>query len=94
MYSVCLPLLLIIFYISVITIAYTPNMQSQTTITDTTTKNNDFLTYENSDHGLTVQYPANWDKEEGIPILNEILGVGNIVPFTPSINTDITFEMV
>jgi hypothetical protein len=65
-----------------------------TTIADTTTKNNDFLTYENSDHGLTVQYHANWDKDEGIPILNEILWVGNIVPFTPSINTDITFEMV
>ena len=29
-----------------------------------TTINSNFLTYKNSNHGLTIQYPANWDKDE------------------------------
>jgi hypothetical protein len=51
------------------------------------------LTYENSNHGLTIQYPADWDKDEGIPILNEILARGNIVVFTPSTNMDVSFSV-
>lgn len=87
MYFVFLPLLSIIFCIvSVSTIEFIPQYAISTTV-------NNFLTYENSNHRLTIQYPADWDKDEGIPILDEILGGGNIVSFTPSTNMDVTFRV-
>jgi hypothetical protein len=61
--------------------------QKQKTTTTTTTTNTNFLTYKNSNHGLTIQYPANWDKDE----LAE--GGEYTVFFSPSTNMDVNLDV-
>lgn len=78
-------------------IAYTPENAITTTTADTTTINSNFLTYENSDYGISIQYPVDWNKDEGITFLNKLglnkLAEDSIVSFSPSSTIDVDFQI-
>jgi eukaryotic-like serine/threonine-protein kinase len=42
----------------------------------TTTKNSNFLTYQNSTYGVKIQYPSNWGVQTGVNVFDE---KGNLV---------------
>jgi hypothetical protein len=58
---------------------------SSSSVPNNTNLTNSILTYQNSSYGITIQYPANWAKDEEDSDPNDT--VTNIVAFNPAVES-------